>query len=143
MIQSFNENMVAVFSPLWHVCLDESMVVFYNKYAPGWIALKRKPHPLGNEYHTIACCDTNILFFMEIVEGKDQPSQGEHGTVEFEKEFGLKVAALVVRMTKSIWGTGRCVLMDSGFGYIPCIVQLKNKGLFSTMVVKKKILTKI
>ncbi len=28
--------------------------------------------------------------------------------------------------------------MDSGFGYIPSVVQLKEKGLYATTVIKKK-----
>ena len=28
--------------------------------------------------------------------------------------------------------------MDSGIGYVPSVVQLKGKGLFSTTVIKKK-----
>lgn len=128
--------MSEVFSPAWIVCLDESMVVFYNKFAPGWIAVKRKPHPLGNEYHTIACCDTKVIFFVELVEGKDSPKA--KGEAEFEKEFSSKIAALVVRMTRTIWGSGWAVIMDSGFGYIPSVVQLKNLGLFLTTVIKKK-----
>ncbi len=70
------------------------MVLFYNKYAPGWS--------------------------------------------KFKKEFESKIAAFVVRMTTSIWGSGRVVIMDSGFGYIPSIVQLKEKALYSTTVIKKK-----
>ena len=52
--------------------------------------------------------------------------------------FRSKIAALVVRMTEPIWGTGRVVIMDSGFGYVPSVVQLREKGLYSTTVIKKK-----
>ena len=89
LIDGFNQNMTKVFSASWIICVDESMVVFYNKYAPGWIAVKRKPHPLGNEYHTTACCDTKIIIWIEIVEGKDKPKEGEYSETEFEREFGL------------------------------------------------------
>ena len=137
LIDGFNENMSKVFCPAWIVCVDESMVVFYNKYALGWIVVKRKPHPMGNEYHTTACCQSKVIFWIELVQGKDAPKEGEHKEMEFEREFGSKVAALVVRMTKSVWGSGRTVMMDSGFGYIPSVVQLRAKGLFSTTVIKK------
>ena len=96
LIKGFNDNMTEVFIASWLVCIDESMVVFYNKYAPGWIAVKRKPHLLGNEYHTTACCLTKIIFWIELVEGKDTPKEGENIKAEFEEEFGSKVAALVV-----------------------------------------------
>ena len=71
------------------------------------------------------------------MQGKDLPKEGNHAEVEFEREFGSKVAALVVRMTRPLWGSGRAVIMDSGFGYIPSVVRLREKGLFSTTVVKK------
>ena len=55
-------------------CLDESMMVWNNQYiCPGFMVVPHKPHPLGNEWHTIACGISSILFWMELVEGKDQP----------------------------------------------------------------------
>ena len=64
LIDRFNNNMQQKFIPSWMVCVDESMVVFYNKYAPGWIVVKRKLHPMGNEYHTTACCATKVIFWI-------------------------------------------------------------------------------
>ncbi len=38
--------------------------------------MKRKPHPFGNEYHTIADVETKIIFGVEIVETKkDAPTK--------------------------------------------------------------------
>ena len=48
------------------------------------------------------------------------------------------IPALVVRMTKPIWGSGRVILLDSGFGYLPSLTRLHEKGLFATCVIKKK-----
>ena len=45
---------------------------------------------------------------------------------------------LVAQMTKPIWGSGRVVLLDSGFGYLPCLVALNARGLFGTCVIKKR-----
>ena len=61
LIDGFNDNMKKTFNFSWIVCVDESMVAFYKKYAPGWIAVKWQPHPLGNDYHTTACCETKIM----------------------------------------------------------------------------------
>ena len=55
--------------------VDESMVVFYNKFAPGWIVVS---HSMGNEYHTTVCCQSKIIFWVELVKGKDIPKD-EHG----------------------------------------------------------------
>ena len=60
--------------------------------------------PLGNEYHTTASCESKIIFWIEIVEGKSKPKEGPNAESKFEKEFESKIAALVVRMTTPIWG---------------------------------------
>ena len=56
MIQAFNDETKEAFIPGWLVVVDESMVAFLDKYCPGWTVVKRKPHPMGNEYHTTADC---------------------------------------------------------------------------------------
>ena len=136
LIDAFNKQMAKSFAPSWLTCLDESMVTFFNAFCPGWMNVKRKPHPFGNEYHTIACCDTHIIFFIELVEGKDKPSEGPNSEVEYLDQLGA-TPALVTRMTRSIWGTGRVVLLDSVFGYLRCLQVLKRKGFFGTCVIKK------
>ncbi len=42
----------------WWNCLDESMSVWYNEFCPGFVYVPQKPHPIGNEYHTI--CDGEL-----------------------------------------------------------------------------------
>ena len=78
MMKAWKDNMAAVFIPSRIVCLDESMSVWYNKFCPGFMCVPRKPHPFGNEYHTI--CDgeldghsSPILWHAEIQEEKDRP----------------------------------------------------------------------
>ena len=132
-----NTNMEQEYISSWIVCVDESMVVFHNPYAPGWITIDRKPHPFGNEYHTTADAETGILFFIEIVEGNDRPKTGPHSIVPLLNETKQKTAALVLRMTKPLWGSGRVVVLDSGFGGIPTISNLARKGLYGTCVIKK------
>ncbi len=62
---------------------------------------------------------------------EDQPDEDEYSVSEYELETGSKVAALCLRMTKSIHGTGHVVVLDRGFGYVPAVVQLKAHGLSS------------
>ena len=63
-----------VFDCSWIACLDESMMAWLQKWTcPGWMCVERKPHLFRNEWHTICCGCSNILFRMEIVEGKDCP----------------------------------------------------------------------
>ena len=70
----WNKNMASVFEPSWINVLDESMQVWYNQWrCPGWMYAQRKSHPFGNELHTIACCQSVILFHADMVEGNDRP----------------------------------------------------------------------
>ena len=74
-LDAFNEDrMTEIFSPAWVSSLDESMSVWTSKWTcPGWIYVPRKPHPMGNEYHTICCGKTPILYQLEeLVEGKER-----------------------------------------------------------------------
>ena len=36
-----------------------------------------KPWPLGNEYHTMTCGTSGILYALEIVQGREEPWQGQ------------------------------------------------------------------
>ena len=50
------------------------MMKWINAYTyPGFMFVPQKALPFGNEWHTIACGMSRILFAVELVEGKDQP----------------------------------------------------------------------
>jgi hypothetical protein len=78
---------------------------------PGWIYCPCKPHPHGNEYHTACCGLSHIMFALELVEGKDHPAQLPS---EFDN-MGGKTVGLLLWMLKSYFGTGKYVVLDSGF----------------------------
>ena len=60
------------FFPSWIPCLDESMSKWVGKYScPGFMCVSRKSWPLGNEYHTIVCGKSGVLYQLELVEGRD------------------------------------------------------------------------
>ena len=64
--------MAARFDPSWVSVLDESIQDWINRYTfPRWIFVPRKPHPFGNEYHTILCAESKVIYNFDIVEGKD------------------------------------------------------------------------
>ena len=76
MIGAWNNNMTRNFSPSWKNCLDESMSKWLNEFTcPGLMFVPRKPWSFGNEWHDIGCADTNIIWQLEIREGKDQPKE--------------------------------------------------------------------
>ena len=83
MMYKWNGNMKFKFSPSWISCLDELMSKWVGKFTcPSFCCVQRKPWTLGNEYHTIACVTSDILYAMELVEGRDEPSQAK---TEFSK----------------------------------------------------------
>ena len=58
--------------------------------------IPHNPHPFGNEYHTIACAKSKVIYNVDIVEGGDQLR------VMSKKDFEEKgvTAGWMVRMTK-------------------------------------------
>ena len=42
-------NRAEEFNPSWINVLDESMMEWFNKYAPGFMCIGSKPHHFGNE----------------------------------------------------------------------------------------------
>jgi Transposase IS4 len=59
------------FSPDWIYCVDESISVWTDMWTcPGWMFVPRKPHPIGNEYHSLCCGVSGVMYTIELVEGK-------------------------------------------------------------------------
>ena len=96
--------------------------------------MPRKPHPFGNEYHTICCGLSGILFSLELVEGKDRPK--EYGK-DPSNRFG-KTCGLLLRLCKTLFNTGKIVVLDSGFCVLKGLVELKKRGVFAHAVIKKR-----
>jgi hypothetical protein len=66
--EAWNKNMADQFDPSWINCLDESMMEWLNQFTcPGFMCVGRKPHPFGNERHTICCALSTIMWHAEIV----------------------------------------------------------------------------
>ena len=136
MIEEWNRNMNNNFVPSWVSCLDESMSIWFNKWTcPGWMFVPRKPHPFGNEYHSVCCGETSIMWGIEIVEGKDSPPQRPRDPNE--TAVG-KTAALLLRMLKPIFGTAKVVILDSGFCVLKALLKLRENGVFASAVIKKR-----
>ena len=88
------------------------MSIWHNRWTcPGWIFCPRKPHPFGNECHTACYALPGIMFSAELVEGHDRP--GAIGNAQFD-EHG-KTSGLLLCMLKSYFGSGKYVVLDSGF----------------------------
>jgi len=90
MLDTFNNNMQAHCCPSWVSCIDESMSKWVSQYScPGFMLVPWQPWPCGNEYHTISCGKTEILYQLDLVEGKDKPhEQPPKNTVNMVRLLG-------------------------------------------------------
>ncbi len=76
MIEAWNNDMAAIFIPARVLCLDESVSIWHSMFTcPGWVFCPRKPHPFGNEYHSMYCGISGVMMMIELVEGKDRPCE--------------------------------------------------------------------
>jgi Transposase IS4 len=136
MVDAWKGNMTTNFTPGWISCLDEITMVWTNQFAcPGFMFVPRKPHPFGNEWHSICGGILGVMFFVELVEGKDRPTALPEK--EFEEENG-KTGELLLHLTKPLWGTGNVVVLDSGFCVLQPLIEIRKKGVFAAAVVKKR-----
>jgi hypothetical protein len=135
MIAMWNTHMMDVFVASWVSCLDESMSVWTRKWTcPGFMFVPRKPHPMGNEYHSICCGLSGIMYAIELVEGKDHPK--ERPKADYDDKG--KTAGLLLRLCKSLFGTGKVVILDSGFCVLQAIIELKKLGVYASALIKKR-----
>ena len=133
MLDAWNPNMMEQFTLSWVNCLDESMSTWNNKYScPGWMFVPRKPWPFGNEYHTVCCSLSGILWQMELVEGKDSPSQ----IIPKSNNEG-KTVGLLLHVFEPIFAKGMVVILDSGFCVLRGIIELKKQGVYASTLIKK------
>ena len=134
MLDAWNTNMMEQFTPSWVNCLDESMSTWTNKYScPGWMFVPRKPWPFGNKYHTVCCSLSGILWQMELVEGKDSPSQI---VPKFSNEG--KTVGLLLHVLEPIFAKGMVVILDSGFCVLRGTIELKKRGVYASTLIKKR-----
>ena len=126
--------MTEQFTPSWVSCLDESMSTWTNKHScPGWMFVPPKLWPFGNEYHTVCCSLSGILWQMELVEGKDSPSEIVPKFHNKGKTVGLLLCVL-----EPIFAKGMNVILDSGFCVLKGIIELKNRGVYASALIKKR-----
>ena len=136
LIEAWNRNMQSVFVPSWVTCIDESMSSWSNRWTcPGFMFVPRKPHPLGNEYHTACCGESGILYAMEIVEGKSRPAEKPKDKYEAK---GENTVGLLVRLSEQLRGSGKVVILDSGFCVLKGLTELRSKGIFAAALIKKR-----
>jgi hypothetical protein len=135
MLDAWNNNMNARFVPSWINVIDESMSKWVGQFTcPGFMYVPRKPWPFGNEYHDAGCCESNVIWQVDLREGKDRPT--EAGSKEYD-ELG-KTTGTLMRLTKPVHGTGKLFVLDSGFCVLEALVQMRKVGVFAHALVKKR-----
>jgi hypothetical protein len=135
LIYKWNKNIQEAYIPSWVSCLDESMSIWMSRWTClRYVFCPRRLHPVGNEYHTIADGLPTILYAAKIVMGKDKPQDWE---CDYEKEEG-KTSSLLARLTRSIWHSGKVVVLDSGFFALEALINFKKRGVYAAAVIKKR-----
>jgi hypothetical protein len=135
LLAAFSANMNEVFMASWVSSVDQSISIWTSQWTcPGFMFVPRKPHPMGNEYHSICCGESGIMYDIELVEGKDAPREQP---VPEHNEKG-KTVGLLLRLCKHIYGTGKVVILDSSFCVLQGIVELKKVGIYASALIKKK-----
>lgn len=112
-----------------YLCIDESMCQWLGKNMPSIKHVPRKPHPIGQEYKTIADCDSCCILRLDFVSDK------------FKKKFDdtdRVLIAQVKRLSEPWFGSGRTLIADSWFGSPEMASVMLGKGLFSIMQVCKR-----
>jgi hypothetical protein len=72
LIDAFNKHSQTCFSPSLVTFLDKPMSVWTNMWTcPGWMFVLQNPHPMGNEFLSICCGFSGIMFAIKLVQGKD------------------------------------------------------------------------
>ena len=104
---------------------------------PGWVFLPRKPWPIGNEYHSICCCQSGIMWAVELVEGRDRPPEKPNEKFNDITKNG-STTSLLLRLCESIFHIGLVVILDSGFCVLRAIIELKKRGVFASALIKKR-----
>ena len=94
--------------------------------------MPRKPWPFGHECHTMCCSLSGILWQMELVEGKDSPSQ-------IIPKFSNKgtTVGLLLHVLVPIFAKGMVVILDSGFCVLRGMIELKKRGVYASTLIKK------
>ena len=106
----------------------------FNKDEPGFMCVGRKPYPFVNKKHTICCGLTSILWRARTVEGRDFP--GSLCQKEYNK-LGETVS-LTLRICRPIFGSGKAVVLNSGFFVAKGITEIEARGVYAAALIKKR-----
>jgi hypothetical protein len=104
------------------------MCQWLGKDMPNLKKVPRKPHPIGQEYKTLADCDTYCILRLDFVSDS------------YKKKFDdtdRSLIATVKRLSEPWFNSGRTLIADSWFGS-PELQELFACGLYCIMQVCKR-----
>ena len=82
----------------------------------------------------MVCCSlSGILWQMELIEGKDSPSE----IIPKYNNLG-KTVGLLLHVLEPIFARGNVVILDSGFCMLKGIVELKKRGVYASTLIKSR-----
>ena len=74
LVEVWNAQMMENFIPSWINAIDKSMSKWINEYTCPGYNVPRKPWKFGNEYHDAGCALSNVIWQVDLYEGKDRPA---------------------------------------------------------------------
>lgn len=128
-MHAYNETLERAMSPGKYLCIDESMNQWLGHGMPNLKKVPRKPHPVGQEYKTLADTTTSAILRLDFT--------GDKGPREYEPEHPAIVAP-VMRLCKPYMHSGRTIIADSWFGSPIMVRTMKEYGLYSIMQAKRR-----
>jgi hypothetical protein len=126
-LETFNEHMASCLVPGKYSVIDESMNQWLGLGMPNAKKVPRKPHPIGQEFKSLADYHTDCILRLDTVSDP-----------QYDDEPGMRnLLATVKRLVKPWFATGRTVIADSWFGSPDMTTMLIGLGLYSIIQVTK------
>ncbi|KAG2193134.1 hypothetical protein INT47_006434 [Mucor saturninus] len=128
-LAAFNETLSKALVTEKYLCIDESINQWLGSGKPNLKKVPRKPHPIGQEFKTLADNHTYCILQLDTVSDK--------APKEFD-DVDRNLVATVKRLCKPWFTSGRTIIADCWFGSPEMTTKLLDQGLFSIMQVNKR-----
>jgi hypothetical protein len=103
-LDAYNKILKEAIIPGKYLCVDESMNQWLGHGMPNLMKIPRKPHPIGQEWWTVADVQTCYIIRLDIT--------GDSMAKKFDGTYP-KTIATVFRLVEPWFSSGRTVIADS------------------------------
>jgi Transposase IS4 len=100
MVDAWNNNMRDIFAWMGAAWMIVKMEWTSQCSCLGFMFVPRQPHPFSNEWHSICCEISDIMYAIELVEGKNSPPQLRKSLVALVETVGG-----MLHMKKKLWNS--------------------------------------